>query len=352
MPLALPIPLSAHPIDTTDVSTIETLLALVQEYGTVREMADFLRARGLAGGSTWPQLVQERILPALSDGTLTEEALIVFLRDAEEYGRQHIFLYQWKGEGNVIPSPKAVGRWLDERGATDVVDSSTIVNMPKHPTIAEVRRERASGSDILTIKIIETRAYDTFIGQKEIAGDRYSREYQRAEARAVNVVRFHSHGLVEFRIQSHKGASRDYDAELAKLQKMVMPLFNPVRSVTASLVRAKNSLYSDRHNLEASISFSGTEIRNSAGYQFSANCDRQKNLFSHEATDKSVEMLTADGEGYHDALNLWWLAQAKGRPKERIHVRLGGAPNEFVVTQSCTRGDYEHVLAEIRKYNR
>jgi len=334
------------------VSTIDTLLALVQEYGTVREMSDYLRTRGLVGGSTWPQLVQERILPALHNGTLTEEALIGFLRDAEEYGRQHVFLYQWKGDGNVIPSPKAVGVWLEDRGATGVLESAKVVNMPSRPTIAEVRRERAGGSDILVIKIIETRAYDRFIVQKELADDRYSREYERVEARAVNVVRFHSHGLVEFRLQSHKGASRDYDAELAKLQKMVMPLFNPLRCATVSLVGAKNNLYGDRHNLETSISFSGAEIRNSAGYHFSANCDRQQNLFSHGATDKSVEMLTADGEGYHDALNLWWLPQTKGRPKERIHVRLGGAANEFAVTQSCSRGDYEHVLTEIRKYNR
>lgn len=334
------------------MSSLETLLALIQEYGTVREMADFLRARGLGGGSTWAQLVQDRILPALDVGTLTDVALVGFLRDAEEYGRQHVFLFQWKGDGNVVPSKKAVSGWLEERGATDLLESSTIVNMPQRPTIAEVRRERAGGTDVLTAKVIETRRYDTFLGQKELSGGRYSKEYQRDEARAVNVVRFHSHGLVEFRVQSHKGASRDYDSELTELQKIVVPLFNPTRSHAVSLVRAKNNLYTDRHNLESTISFSGTEIRNSAGYQFTAACDRQKNLFAHEATDRSVEMLTADGEGYHDALNLWWLAQVRGRPKERIHVRLGGAPNEFVVTQSCSRGDYEHVLAEIRKYNR
>jgi hypothetical protein len=334
------------------VSQLAILLALVREYGTVHEMASFLRVRGLKGGSTWAQLIEERIRPALAEGLLTEDALVGFLRDVEEYGRQHVFLFQGKGNGNAVPTSRAVAGWLDERGITDLLQSSTIVNMPKRPTVSEVRRERRSGVDMLTVKVIETRAFDTFITQRELDGHRYSREYQRAEARSVNVVRFHSDGLIEFRVQSHKNGSGKYEEELSKLQTMVMPLFNPTRSSPIRLAKAKATIYENRQNLTSVISFAGTDIRNTAGHQFTAHCTSQQNLFSHPATDKSLALLTADGEGYHEGLNLWWLAQAKERPQERMHVRLGGASNEFVVTQLCSPGDYEYVLAEIRKFNR
>jgi hypothetical protein len=330
-------------------SSTKTLLELLQRYGTVRDLGEFLRSRGISGGTSWAQLIDDRIKPALKTGALSTETLLVYLRDAEEYGRQHVFLFRHK---TGVPSAAVVKSWLKDVGADCVLAASRVLDLPEKPEIAEVRRDPSNRGEILVIKVIERRTYDTLLRVTALdEAGRYSREYQREEARAVNIVRVHPGGLVEFRVNQHKTASRDYDTELAELKAMVRNLLDPMALRPINLVKAKSTLYDKRHDLRNELSFSSTHIRDTDGVSHTSACGGQESLFSFERTEQSIALLTADGGGYHESLNVWWLAKVKARPHQKVHVILSGSDNEFAVTQGCSRGDYEHILGEILRFN-
>lgn len=328
----------------------ETLLTLIQEQSTVRDFSSFLKSRGLAGGATWSDL-HDRARSALQNNRLSEKDLSEFLSEAEEYGRQHVFLYRVKGIP-ILPSRRKIESWLQQHGALGTLAEAQVVEKPNEPMIAEVRRDPAKGGDVFVIKIVETRTYDAFLGIEELGGGRYSRQYQREEVRAVNVIRVHSDGILEIRIFSHRGGSTDYGKQLAEIWTLIGDLVKPTEALPLSLVKAKKHLYESRHGLEDTVSFSSTLLRNSAGVNVTAACGRQQSLFSDDATDAGLQTMTTKGEAYCDEHNLWWLKQKKGRPTQDIHVMMAGEPNEFAVPQQCSRADYEHVLSEIRRFNR
>lgn len=328
----------------------DILLSLIQEQSTVRDFSSFLKSRGVAGGATWSDL-QDRAKAALQRNKLSEKDLTEFLAEAEEYGRQHIFLYRIKG-GFALPTPKKIEAWLQKHGAVGALAAAQVVDKPNEPTIAEVRKDPARGGDLLVIKIVETRTYDNFLGTEERGGGRYSREYQREEVRAVNVIRVHPDGVLEIRIFSHRSGSTDYGRQLAELWTLIADIVKPTEALTMSLVKAKKSLYESRHNLEDTVSFSSTLLRNSAGINVTAACGRELNLFSDNATDAGLQTMTTQGEAYCDEHNLWWLKQKRSRPTQDIHVMMAGEPNEFAIPQQCSRADYEHVLSEIRRFNK
>ena len=334
------------------MDTTKTLFELIQRYGTVRELSDFLQSRGHGGGNSWAQLIDDRIKPALEKGKLSLETLLTFLRDAEEYGRQHVFLFRRTAAGNSVPSDSNVRGWLNSVGSLSVMDEPRILDLPETREIAEVRRDPASHSEILVIKVIERCTHDTLLRVTEPDDSgRYSKEYVREETRAVNVVRVHQNGMLEFRLTQHRGASRNYDAELRDLKAIVSGLIDPATLHPINLVKAKNKLYEKRHELNGTVSFSSTHIRDSDGVSHTAACGGQVSLFSFSRTEQSIATLTADGEAYPDSLNVWWLKQEQKPPHQKIHVLLSGADNEFAITQQCSRGDYEHVLGEILRFN-
>lgn len=332
------------------MSKVETLLSLIQEQSTVRDFASFLKSQGLPGGATWSDL-EDRARSAVQKNRLSEKELTEFLSEAEEYGRQHVFLYRIKG-GVVFPSHKKIESWLQQHGAAGTLAEAQVVDKPNEPMIAEVRRDPAKSGDVLVIKIVETRTYDTFLGTEERGGGRYTREYQREKVRAVNVIRVHSDGILEIRIFSHRSGSTDYGQQLAELWTFIADLVRPTEATPLSLVKAKKNLYESRHSLEDTVSFSSTLLRNSAGINVTAACGRQQSLFSDDATDAGLQTMTTKGEAYCDEHNLWWLKQKKGRPTQDIHVMMAGEPNEFAVPQQCSRADYEHILSEIRRFNK
>lgn len=332
------------------MASTNTLFELIRRIGTVSEFAAFLREHHVRASGTWDDL-EARARQALSKGSLSEADLLAFLRDAEEYGYQHVFLYRSVRPGP-LPDRAKLEAWLRELGASpDVLDTPLLVDLPESPTVADVRIDATPTGRALVIKAIEKREYVELLATHEQGGGRFTREYQRREVRAVNVVRMFEDGFIEMRVYRHSNSSRDYSAERGAFWSTVAGLTNAAHLEEMPLVVAKNSLYAKRHEIESVVSFSGTSIQSACGNVFTASCSRNRSLFDDQATDDGLARIIEGGHGYHDSLNVWWLKQPTGLPSRDIHVLLRGDSNELAFPQQCSKADYEHVLADIRRYN-
>ncbi len=331
----------------------ETLEELIKRYGTVRDFGDFLESRGFGRANTWDKIFEDIVRPALKRNSLSEQALFAYLRDVEEYGKQHVFLFERRIKGPVVPTAQHIRVWLRDHDAEDVLETPKVIDFPDAPEVVEVRRDDFDPGEVLVIKIVETRTFDRLLKTTELREGRfYSKEYEREVDRGVNIVRVHPTGLVEIRVFQRRGGSAHYHEELSTVLALLDGLIDATTLDPRSLVKAKKKLYDDRHALAGVVSFSGTAIRDSDGVNHTSACKRQTNLFAFDKTEKSVAALTEDGEAYHDSLNVYWLKQEKKRPKADVHVLMSGEPNEFAIPHQCSRGDYEHVLREILKYNK
>lgn len=332
--------------------SLSLLFQLVEQAGTLEAVRDLLRAkqRPFSAGS-WEFMFKERVRPALEAGALSEDDLLALLRDSEEYGRQHVFLFK-RTTGTGLPDNGAIRRWLKRSGAEDVIERPLLVDKPGQATIAEVRRERGKGGDNLVVKIVETRTYKTRVSEVE-QGSRTIVTYERETVRAINVVRLHSDGMLEVRVYSHRNAGGDYSRELSRLIKVVSGIFPPIHYVDWSLHRAKAALLDQHHALNGTIRYSDTEIRSDKGSIFHLTTGPQEaDLFADAAAEEGHKGFTKQGNTSCSGLNVWWRAQKLGPPSRDVHVLLSGEPNEFAVTQQCTPSDYEHVFAAIRSLNR
>jgi hypothetical protein len=73
----------------------DAIFRLLRENGNMGEIALQLKERSLTYSATgWDELFEKRIAPAIESAKLDRSDLVNWLRDAEEYGRQHVFLYE------------------------------------------------------------------------------------------------------------------------------------------------------------------------------------------------------------------------------------------------------------------
>ncbi len=329
---------------------LETLLALIEQQATARAFGAFLKDLGLPSSGTWAEL-RERARDAVASTRVAESSLLEFLGESEEYGRQHVFLYHAAGP-HEVPSQRQCEAWLGQRGWGEALQTPVLVDRPDQPTVTHVRRDPVKNGNALTLKVIETRTYIKTLGTVELGNGRFTREYQREQVRAVNVVRLHPNGWLEVRIFSHQNGSQTYSDDVNRVLALLTGLVDPSKYGTVSLVTAKKKLYESRHELEGVVSFSGAHLRNSSGINVTVACGRDVNLFTDAPTDRGLQTMVDSGSAYHDALNLWWLKQAKGRPTQEVHVIIAGESNEFAVTQQTSRADYEFVLAQLWQHNK
>ena len=71
------------------------LYKLLQSNSNIAHLQDFLKSKELPhSGGSWVNMFANRIDPALGSGKIALEDLFNLLRESEEHGSQHVFLYK------------------------------------------------------------------------------------------------------------------------------------------------------------------------------------------------------------------------------------------------------------------
>jgi len=345
------LPLPGEGVPETTVERAKRILNLMQPITSLPVVSEFLKSKRLHhSAGSWEELRENRVIPALRSQKVTLEDLNQQLAEVEEFGRSHTFLYTaTKHDAARLLDRSHIENICEKLGITSALRDVIIEELPERPTITQIREETCDGHHAWVFKVVEKREEKTFVGETT-DGDRFRKEWKIGFERAVNVAKLHATGLLEIRIQSHISSSR-YEADIKEMWVILSNFLPANKFAELSLRKAKYRLWDKRDSLKTKIRFCDSTMRNNIGSTIIASTGAETaDLFEDSSIGPSLDRFLQNG-AYCDSSNIWF-RPFDGAINREIHVLLLGRNNEFAVTGSCTRNEYEYVLNELRANNR
>ncbi|MGF6901877.1 hypothetical protein [Paraburkholderia sp. GAS348] len=335
-----------------DLNDTKRIAELIREATSLPVVSAFLKKRGLTSSAgTWDDMLSKRLIPAVEKGELSNEELSNLLRSVEECGRQHVFLYFCtKARAAELIDRKRVAQAAKKKKCEHLLDGPQALAKPAAPELVDIRWDSAKIDLSLTIKEVETRTYQKYIGTKPY-GDELHKIYAKVQERAVNLVRLHHDGLLELRIAAHANSTK-YEADVVRFWNHVAEFIPKHDFKEMSLSTAKDRLWGERAELTETIRYTDSTIRNEAGNLLrGATGNIGSDLLADAAVSQSLDyLLDHDAAAYCEGANIWF-KETSGLSTD-VHVLLGGEVNEYALPASCTEEDYQYVLDRLRGLNR
>jgi hypothetical protein len=326
----------------------ELISKLISETTTLNIAKAFLKSNNLPySASSWEDLINKRIKPAIIDGQLTNEALTQFLREAEEFGNQHVFLYKCdKNLAASIIDPVRAETKLKELNLWGLVTDPLTLSQPNDPTLSEIRWDDGRYGNSIVFKLSQTRVSEKLESESK-DGNRVTRSYEYVRERAISLAKLHSNGCLEIRINAQSG---NYEADIGRIFNLI-PMLNKTDFEPESLTKAKEKIWKDKASLTATLRLGRTVLENEHGNTIilatgSKTNDLAKDMGAVGSTDVFI-----NAKGSWDGLNVWF-NQVGGGASEDIHVIINGLINEFSVPANCKKNDYEYVLDQLKTFNK
>ena len=343
------------PLSPAEESELQTLVTLLRSATTGAVLSEYLKAKGLHYSGTRDDLEQKRIIPAVRDGSLSLGELKALLAEAEEFGNAHVFLYTTDASNfATIADQNRINAVANGLGLNDVLGTGLVLEMPSDPTIASIRIEDdGRGGKALVIKIIEKRLERKYLGEVVVDGNKLRKEWEIITVRAVSVARLFSFGLLEIRTASH-WVSTNYAPALNRIRGMIEPFIPSQFFSLKSLAHEKSQLWAKRKDLANRIRFSSTTLKTDIGGRIDATAageDDEGDILADPAVTEGVDAFLRKG-AYCDTANVFWLAQEDGLPSRETRMLLSGQSNEFAITSSCTKRDYEWIFDQLRAHSK
>lgn len=329
-----------------------TAYDLLRKYSTLHAVSDYLDRHNVNPSSvtSWPQFFENRLLPALQRGALNRGDLVKMIREAEEHGKQHIFLYTVnRSYAATLLSPATLTTLSAKMGLQDLLEKARIVDESKGLELVDIRiDDDRKGTRSVVMKAVDVRVHKKQVAIERV-GNRETVTYEYENDRAVNLLVVRSDGLVEARIQSYKNAL-DYEKEAGLLFDKAAGILDTIKLVPLSLTRARIKLVNERKKYAHLVRFADNQLRDKEGRTYTVStATRQQDLYAAgSATEKSLEAFLSVGTPACDEIDCFWVRRnGVDVPSTEIHTLIMGADNEFAVTAHCTRKDYEYVLSNI-----
>ncbi|MFM0732828.1 hypothetical protein PQQ52_20340 [Paraburkholderia sediminicola] len=335
-----------------DLKYTKDIAELIQEATSLTVVSTFLKSKGLTSSAgTWNDMLNKRLIPAVQEGHLSNADLVNLLRSVEECGRQHVFLYFCpKARAAELMDRKRVAQVASKLGVSDLLTAARATAKPEHPELVDIRWETAKVDLSFTIKAVEIREHQKYIGTKPF-GNELHKIYAKVQERAVNLAKLHRNGLLEVRVAAHANSTK-YEVDIRRFWNQVTQFLPPTDFTELSLSVAKDRLWAERAELSAAVRYTDSTIRDEAGNVLrGATGSEGSDLVTDVAVSQSLDyLLSHDAAAYCEGANIWF-KETTGLSTD-VHVLLGGEVNEFALPASCTAEDYQYVLDQLRSLNR
>jgi len=329
------------------------VVELLEQATSLRVVSEFLKEKDVPhSAGSWKEMATVRLQHALDQHKTTTDELFEYLSEVEEYGGCHCFLFRCsESDAAALLSQGTVEETAKDAGLQAIMKTPAVTTYPDTPTVSGIRYQHGEGAT-LSVKVVETRVYEKLVNEK-IRGDQRIYYYRRVRARAVNVMRLSSIGVLEVRIKSHTksritGAS--YLDDIARIWKGPLEKFFPrTKFEPLSLQDLQNRLWERRHELTDVLRFSDSKMKDAHGFTMMASTPKaESDLAASVGSVNAMEEFLASG-ARQVSENIQWKKQDTGIPSDDIHVLLSGERNEFTVSGSCTKAEYDYVLAQFTR---
>ena len=339
-----------------DKKSVTLIAKLLRETSSLAIVSEFLKEKGLLhSASSWDEMISKRLLPAIRSKDIVIQDLIELLRNVEEYGHQHVFLYRCaQPDAATIMGLERVYSIIRKCGLGELIDAPKVLDQPQSPEISDIRWEHVlPEKSQFIIKIIETRETSELLSE-ESKGDILTKRWRVKKERAVNLFKLHADGLLELRIKSQSNSTK-YKSKVDQMWQLVADFLPNDSFQEISLDKVKERLGRDQELLKDKIRFSDVTLKNDAGNTIKAvtgSCD--SNLYEDNGIKSSVNGFIGHNNAYYDSHNIWFkIINGSDQDKQReIHVLLSGDINEFAITAHCSSQEYEYVYDQLRNFNK
>lgn len=332
-----------------DLTKTRAILSLLQQTSTKDRLRDLLKSRQLHYSGGWDDLIEKRVLPAVTSHAISNDELLELLRSEEEYGKQHVFLFSCSSShaADLIDRTRIAGI-LRSKGLESILTEPATLAQPSAPMISDVRWTSAKVDLSLTIKEVETRFHQRLVDESS-SGNRFTKTWETVPTRAVNVAKLHRDGLLELRIAAHSNSTR-YEADVRRFWRQIIDLVPIGEFHSLALSTAKERLLLERDQLSHLIRYNTSTLKDRDGnLLYAATSTEEGDLAHGRAISASIDAVL-DDDGYCEESNFCF---RKGdRLARDVRVVLGREPNEFVIRANCSEEEYEYVLEQLRFFNR
>ncbi|SEN37574.1 hypothetical protein SAMN05216227_101282 [Pseudorhodobacter antarcticus] len=342
-----------YPVRFADVDEV-LLLQILETQVTLDIVRALLRDKGLSfSASSWAEMKETRLMPALVNGQLLKADLVELIRQAEEHGRKHVRLFQYDpdklAELTSAFDMTNVESWASAK-SFPLSGEYVFAAFPDRPTVTEVRVGDGSDKNCFVLKVAKTdQRRKAAVLQDWNGGQAYIAEV--VLYRAVDVVKVHANGMVEVRLDprserpiSYSGSAR---AALGYLNGLVAT--DPM--VEMSLANAKAALSALQTGDEATKHFqlNQASLRNTFGDKILSSSQIENG--GMVASSVMTGVLGLFNGGAYDPYCEHVRVSYNYSGGKQINAILSDDINEIIFTASLSRHEYDDAMGSILKLN-
>jgi len=332
----------------------ELLLQVLETQVTLDTVRDLLREKGLScSAQSWADMKDVRIKPALNNGTVLKADLVELIRQSEEHGGKHVRLFQYSTENLTDLAPAFDSGHVRAWAAAKKLPTSAeyvFAVYPDEPTVTEVRVGDGDQADCFVLKVTKTdNRRKQAVLQEWNGGTAYISEV--VQYRAVDVVKVHSNGMIEVRLDPRSERPVSYSASALAALSFLKGLLETPMMAEMSLANAKNTLSNMKDGDEATKEFklNQASLRNASGDKvISSALVEVGDAVVNSVMPEVIGVFTGAGyDPYCEHVRVGYNFQ----DIKLINTILSDDVNEVIFTASLNREEYENALLAILKLN-
>lgn len=342
-----------------------TLLKVLENQTVLGAVRDHLRDKGLpSSASSWEQMLEKRIKPALANGSILRDDLVELIRASEEHGNKHVRLFRYADDSLADLAPAFDCAKVKEWGRANrypVSGDYVFASYPAAPTVTEVRVGDGEDEAAFILKIARTENRRKKAELKEIDGEIF---YVAAKVayRAVDVVKIHADGLIEVRMDPRAEPPICYKGSAAAAIKFLEGLVNRAHIRELSLANAKatfsglksvgeaeEEVEEEVDNVSQKFELYEASHKNGLGDRVhSSSLVEKGGMTASTVMPKVIEVFTV---GEHDPYCERVRVSYNHEGVKKINAILSDDINEIIFTAKLTRVEHESVLEAILAVN-
>lgn len=339
------------------IRRIFLLIKLLSQNTSQSVVKDYLKENGLPKSfKNWNTLYEDRIKEGLKLKKISEKSLHDLLEDAEEHGRQHIFLYKIDPAlAKKLMDEQRIQNVAKDNGLLEELDSFSIEEIPDNPKVTNIRFEEVINEEnvkekSIVIKIVEKRESRQYLSEDFTDGI-YTKKYSRIIERGINSARLRESGLLEIRIGSHKDSS-NYLPDLARVFRLIRPFIPKDNCSELSLSKALNHLNKDHKNLAKDVRYSHFGYKNEDGINMRLACGSEDKSVTDSKGAVVCSSSFTSNKGNIEKMNIWFRETKSNVLDNDLHVLFSGMINEYAIPAQCRKKEYEFVLNKLLTFNK
>jgi hypothetical protein len=324
--------------------TDPTLKELLREYKEIHKQIRI--------GSSKPETLAN-LREAIEGKLIPVERLQALIREGEENGDQHIFVYK----------PKAS---IKDQLRFDAVGAALGLNGRPFPdytlsgddwTWADFRDQAVQLGKGWTLKLYSQETSLVLKEKKEQAGPHIVRvllKYEKVEDRRVYVACLDQYGVLELRVPRSESRKR-VSADLATLWKKLQPALRSQDFVPWDVTDvAANMVMTDEEHADTFKVIDTSLWDSASGTAKFATSTEDEDIEDAVDRKRAVESIL-NGGGSARQIGVMFMSEGSGGAlTESLWVLVGGAqddyPNELIIRSSTTRNGVDYVIGQLRSF--